>query len=138
MPGQSALLKNEFPRRDSAPKIREKKSHDKNDSTFGVVYVNDLAKTEIEKENPQFPAGAIIVREKNASQESLKPETVIAMIKREKGFSPKTNDWEFFVFNGADLKLQKRETRGDCAKCHLQAEKTDWVFRDYLKNLRPQ
>lgn len=55
------------------------------------------------------------------------------MVKREKGFSRKTGDWEFFTFNGADLKIQKRETKGDCAKCHIQAEKTDWVFRDYLK-----
>jgi hypothetical protein len=63
----------------------------------------------------------------------LLPETVIAMVKREKGFNKKTNDWEFFTFGGADLKMQKRETKGDCAKCHIQAEKTDWVFRDYLK-----
>ena len=101
--------------------------------SFGVVYANDIAKTEIEKENPQFPVGSIIVREKNAAKESTTPETVIAMIKREKGFSKKTGDWEFFTFSGANLKLQKRETKGDCAKCHVQAEKTDWVFRDYYK-----
>lgn len=101
--------------------------------TFGIVYANDLAKAEIEKTNPQFPVGSIIVREKHLSAESETPETVIAMVKREKGFSKKTGDWEFFIFNGADLKMQKRETKGDCAKCHVQAEKTDWVFRDYLK-----
>lgn len=112
---------------------RVKNPHEKNALTFGIVYANDLAKAEIEKENPQFPTGAIIVREKHLSAESITPETVIAMVKREKGFSRKTNDWEFFTFSGADLKMQKRETRGDCAKCHIRAEKTDWVFRDYLK-----
>jgi len=55
------------------------------------------------------------------------------MVKRENGFSRKTNDWEFIVLGGADLKMQKRETKGDCAACHSRAEKTDWVFRDYLK-----
>ena len=101
--------------------------------SFGEVYANDLAKAEIEKENPHFPVGAIIVREKNETATSETPQIVIAMVKREKGFSADTGDWEFFTFNGADLKMQKRETKGDCATCHIQAEKTDWVFRDYLK-----
>lgn len=101
--------------------------------TFGVVYANDLAKLEIEKEKPSFPVGSIIVREKNATATSELPQTVIAMVKREKGFSTETGDWEFFTFDGADLKMQKRETKSDCAKCHVNAEKTDWVFRDYLK-----
>lgn len=101
--------------------------------TFGVVYANDLAKSEIEKETPVFPVGSIIVREKNATMTSETPETIIAMVKREKGFSKKTGDWEFFTFSGADLKMQRRETKSDCSKCHIQAEKTDWVFRSYLK-----
>lgn len=88
---------------------------------------------EIEKENPQFPVGSIIVREKNQAIDSVLPETVIAMVKREKGFSKKTGDWEFLTFNGADLKMQKRETKSDCAKCHSETKKTDWVFRSYLK-----
>lgn len=101
--------------------------------SFGIVYANELAKAEIEKENPQFPVGSIIVREKNLTLTSETPQTVIAMVKREKGFSQDSGDWEFFTFNGADLKMQKRETKGDCATCHIQAVKTDWVFRDYLK-----
>lgn len=100
---------------------------------FGVIYANDLAKMEFDKEKPLFPIGAIIVREKNETETSKMPVSVIAMVKREIGFSPKTGDWEFFTFNGADLNLQKRETKGDCANCHIQAEKTDWVFRDYLR-----
>ncbi len=106
---------------------------DSHNFVFGVVYANDLAEIEIEKENPQFPVGSIIVREKNLAATSETPQTVIAMVKREKGFSKKSGDWEFFTFNGADLKMQKRETKGDCATCHVQAEKTDWVFREYLK-----
>lgn len=101
--------------------------------SFGIVYANDLAKAEFEKEKPDFAVGAIIVREKNAAAASETPETVIAMVKRENGFSPQTGDWEFFVFNGADLKIQKRETKGDCAACHSRAENTGWVFRTYLK-----
>ena len=101
--------------------------------SFGVVYANDLAKGEFEKEKPNFAVGSIIVREKNALASSETPETVIAMVKREKGFSAETGDWEFFVFNGADLKMQQRETKGDCAACHNRADQSDWVFRSYLK-----
>lgn len=128
------------------PKKREKQPENKADSlerlksfsadshkfSFGIVYANDLAKAEFEKENPNFAVGSIIVREKNASAASETPETVIAMVKRESGFSPETGNWEFFVFGGADLKMQKRETKGDCAACHSRAEKTDFVFKTYL------
>ena len=133
MPDQTIFLKNQLPRRESGSKKKEKTSHSEMDSTFGIVYVNDLAKAEIEKEKPNFPVGSIIVREKNATATSETPETVIAMVKRGKGFSRKTGDWEFFTFSGAGLKMQKRETKSDCSKCHKQAEKSDWVFRDYLK-----
>jgi hypothetical protein len=101
--------------------------------TFGFVYANNLAKDEIKKETPIFPVGSIIVREKHLSETSQMPETIIAMVKREKGFSKSTNDWEFFLFEGKDFLLKRRETKGDCAKCHINAEKTDWIFKDYLK-----
>lgn len=101
--------------------------------SFGVVYANDLARKEFSRFIPKFPIGSIIVREKRAKADSESPQIVIAMVKREKGFSKKTNDWEFFTFNGADLKLQKRETKSDCAKCHSQAKETDFVFKTYLK-----
>lgn len=107
--------------------------NDSHNFVFGVVYTNDSAKAEFEKENPQFPVGSIIVREKLTTADATTPEVVIAMVKREKGFSAETGDWEFFVFGGADFKLQKRETKSDCSACHIKAEKTDWVFREYMK-----
>jgi Cytochrome P460 len=100
--------------------------------SYGVVYANEIARAEFEKPNPQFAVGSIIVREKIETPTGTTPQLVIAMVKREKGFSAETGDWEFFVFNGADFKLQKRETKSDCAACHIKAEKTDWVFREYL------
>lgn len=110
-----------------------KNLHEKTAQTFARVFVNSIGQSEAEKENPQFAPGSIIVREKLQFGTDADPELVAVMVKREKGFSPKSGDWEFFVFGGKDLKLQKRETKGDCAKCHIQAQKTDWVFRSYLK-----
>ncbi len=101
--------------------------------TFAVIYANDLAKQVIEKENTYFPVGSIIVREKRETATSETPQSIIAMVKRERGFSKETNDWEFFAFEAKDFQLRKRETTGDCATCHINASKTDWVFLDKIK-----
>ncbi|MEZ5428630.1 MAG: cytochrome P460 family protein [Pyrinomonadaceae bacterium] len=113
---------------------KPKNPHEETGTSYGVVYANDVARSEIEKPNPVFPVGSIIVREKHLSVESETPELVIAMVKREKGFSKKTGDWEFFVLDSTAENLTQRETRGKCAECHSQTKKTDWVFRDFLKS----
>lgn len=100
--------------------------------SFGVVYANNLTKLDIREDKPDFPKGSIIIREKRAKADDETPQIILAMVKHEKGFNRKTNDWEFFKFNGSDLKLQKRETKGDCSKCHSQAKKTDFIFQWYL------
>ncbi len=54
-----------------------------------------------------------------------------AMVKREKGFSPKSNDWEFFVMDvtKGGAKIIQRGIDGivnfegkDCLSCHAQAQ----------------
>ncbi len=136
MPDQTITLKNPIRRTEKPEKRLDDPRQNFQTESFGVVYANDLAKAEIEKQKPRFPVGSIIVREKNAVIDSGTPETVIAMVKREKDFSRKTGDWEFFTFNGADLKMQKRETKSDCAKCHANVKESDWIFRNYLE--KPQ
>lgn len=102
--------------------------------TMGFVYANELARNQIEEPNPRFPAGSIIVRERFDSITATKPSVVIAMVKRERGFSKDTGDWEFLVLNGADLELRSRETTGRCAECHAGARRTDWIFLGRHKN----
>ena len=117
----------------NAFKAKEKARPTESDGfSFGVVYANNLTKIDIREDKPNFPEGSIIIREKRAEADSQTPQVVLAMVKREKGFSRKTDDWEFLKFNGSDLKLQMRETKGDCAKCHFNAKKTDFVFQWYL------
>ncbi|MBK8466312.1 MAG: cytochrome P460 family protein [Chloracidobacterium sp.] len=99
----------------------------------GIVYANALALSEIKKQIPNFPVGSILVRERHDTGTDKTPEAIIAMVKRANGFSDKTNDWEFFVLSKDNLKLQSRETTGSCATCHIRAQKTDWVFLEYLK-----
>jgi len=101
--------------------------------TFTRIYANDMALAEISKDKPVFPAGSMIVREKLLTETAETPELVTVMLKREKGFSRKTSDWEFFVIDGALGKVKLSETTGSCSKCHAQAAETDRVFKTYLK-----
>jgi hypothetical protein len=112
---------------------KNKNPHEIGVQSFARVFANEAALREISKAEPSFAAGSIIVREKLLQESDATPAAVTVMVKREKGFSPKTGDWEFFVLDGALGKVEKRETTGACAKCHTQAEKTDWVFKTYLK-----
>jgi len=121
---------------DRLPEKEEKEpenSHEKGIKTFARVFANELAQAEIYKDAPKFPAGSIIVREKLLNAEDTKPELVTVMVKREKGFSPKTGDWEYLVVEGGLDKIKSREKTGSCSKCHAGAEQTDFVFKTYLK-----
>ena len=102
-------------------------------STFAEIYANTEAQKIIENNLTRFPIGSIIVREKWDVETGGEAQSVIAMVKREPGFSKDTDDWEFFAFAAKDLRLKRRETKGDCAACHAQAKSDDWVFRRHLK-----
>ena len=110
-----------------------KSPHEKNNQTFARIFANELANAEIYKDAPKFAVGSIIVREKLLNADDLKPELVTVMVKREKGFSRKTGDWEYLVVEGDLNKITKRETVSSCSKCHANAANTDFVFKTYLK-----
>src|SRR5215213_2967466 len=106
--------------------------HEKGIKTFARYFANELAEPEIYKDAPKFPTGAIIVREKLLNADAANPELVTVMIKREKGFSRKTGDWEYLVVEGGLNKIKSREKQGSCSKCHAAAANTDFVFKTYL------
>jgi hypothetical protein len=87
-----------------------------------------------EEKTPSFPVGSVIVREKLSSEASDKPEVLTVMVKREKGFNPENNDWEFLVIDGSATKIQQREKTGSCQACHLKQKDNDFVFRSYLSD----
>jgi len=107
--------------------------HEKGQKTYARIFTNELASREIYNEKPVFLAGSMIVREKLLKENDEIPALVTVMLKHEKGFSPKSNDWEFFVLDSTVSKIKKVETKGDCAKCHANARETDMVFKTYLK-----
>ena len=101
--------------------------------TYGVVYANKLAAAVVDKSAKEFPVGSILIRERLDTRTATVPSAVIAMAKRDPGFSKDTGDWEFFMFDGKDMKLLLRQTVGNCATCHTRTRESDWVFLDHLK-----
>jgi len=98
--------------------------------TFGVVYANDIAFADMNATpRVSFRPGAIIVREKLSKPDSTTPQLLAVMIKRETGFNPPANDWEFLVVTGDGTKIRKRVKKGACFGCH-QSQK-DLVYGDY-------
>ena len=99
-------------------------------NTFGVAYANDIANRTMSGKDPgKFSAGSILVREKLLTPTAASPAVLVVMIKREKGFNPKANDWEFLTVRGDLKKIEKREKEGNCLGCHASAARNDFVFR---------
>ena len=118
----------------SAKKDDEKKNHEGGSNTFGVVYLNSLAREAMNAQPAiQFPRGSIIVREKLAKADDVQPELLTVMIKRASGFNPKANDWEFLMINGAVTKIRERQKNGECLNCHVSQKQSDFVFPPPVK-----
>ena len=86
----------------------------------------------MEKRNPSFPVGSVIIKEKLPEKSSQTPELLTVMIKHEKGFNPATGDWEFMVVDGSGTKVTSRGKLENCQGCHLAKPRTDYIFRSYL------
>ena len=110
-------------------KNEDKKTHDGGGNSFGVVYVNSLAREAVVAEpRIQFPRGSIIVREKLAQADDTQPQHLTVMIKRARGFNPAANDWEFLAVDGALTKIQERQKKGSCLDCHASQKARDFVY----------
>lgn len=114
------------------PPSYPKENKDAHATSYGVVYANDAAREDLTAKSPQpYRPGAIIVREKLSKPDSQTPELLAVMIKREKGFNPPANDWEFLTTNGAATKIKHREKVGACLECHASQRARDFVYKDY-------
>lgn len=111
----------------STKRNEDKKTHEGN--SFGVVYVNSLAREAVTAEpSIQFPRGAIIVREKLSKADDTQPQLLSVMIKRARGFNPAANDWEFLMVDGAMTKVWERQKKGSCLECHATQKTRDFVY----------
>ena len=115
-------------------KSRKSESHENVFAFYGVVYVNDVGrKGLLNRDKSQLPVGTVIVREKLAHENAEKPELLVVMVKRERGFNKKANDWEFLMIDGSVNNIIRREKTGGCRNCHKEQKNNDFVFRTYLQ-----
>jgi hypothetical protein len=115
------------------PTIGRQRTDSPHKDKFIVVFVNQSgSQAMMEQLQPKFPQGSVIVKEKLSSAESASPELLTAMVKREKGFNPAGNDWEFFVLSGDAKTLQAQGRLDSCLACHTAKRGNDFVFRNYL------
>lgn len=104
-------------------------THEDGSNSYGVVYVNSLARELVKADPPiPFPTGSIIVREKLAKAGDTQPLLLTVMIRRARGFNPNANDWEFLAVNGAMNKILERQKKGACVDCHASQQQRDFVY----------
>ena len=97
------------------------------------VFVNPVGREAMmSKQTPKFPVGSMIVKEKHGSVESMMPEVLTVMIKREAGYNPESGDWEYLVLDGAASRIVERGKLTRCSSCHDAYERSDFVTRTYL------
>ncbi len=114
-------------------KRKNSAGHEEIFASYGVVYVNEFARHALmEQKKPQFPVGSIIVREKLLQPTDAAPQLLVVMVKRERGFNRKANDWEFLMLDGSVSRITRREKTGSCRDCHKHEKENDFVFRSYL------
>ena len=103
------------------------------------VFMNDSAAAAFRNSAKAYPVGALIVKEKQASQSPddtpdespAKPFAVAGMIKRKAGYDPSHGDWEYFYIEGAGR--LERGRLASCIDCHHKAARSDYVFGDWLQ-----
>lgn len=113
--------------------VARQKNEGPHSDKFIVVYVNKSGqKGMMEELHPRFPQGSVIVKEKLSAEDSASPELLTAMRKREAGFNPAGNDWEFMVLSGDAKTIQEQGKLENCLTCHRARRGNDFVFRNYL------
>ena len=114
----------------AAPSQRVENPHS---HKFITVYVNEIGSHSMMKEKtPHFPVGSVIVKEKLTKADSVTPELLTVMVKRQAGYDAANGDWEFMVLDGKAEKVQASGKLTNCQACHLQEKATDYVSRRYL------
>ena len=97
------------------------------------VFVNPVGREQMmTRQEPKFPVGSMIIKEKLGKPDSTTPELLTGMIKREPGYDPNNGDWEYLVLNGSASTIVERGKLTRCSSCHSSYKRTDFVTRTYL------
>ena len=99
-----------------------------------MIYMNELAAAAFLAKSNSFPAGAVIVKEKQmrgdaAGNGRTGSGGVGGMIKRPAGYDPEYGDWEYFYFDDV-TKIESGKITS-CVQCHSSAKAKDYVFGNW-------
>jgi alpha-glucuronidase len=96
---------------------------------YTQVYVSDQgAATIIQDRERTFPVGSMIVKEKLINADDTTPVALGIMIKREAGFNPAGDDWEYAYWEQAGGVTRGTAQLEHCQACHIQEAAMDSVF----------
>ena len=95
-----------------------------------LVYGSDAAVLPVFDPWGKFSEGSLLLKEK-LGREDGKTQLFTGMLKREAGYFPECGDWEFFVANAEGTKVIERGKLANCATCHEEYEKGDYVTKVY-------
>lgn len=95
-----------------------------------LVYGNESAALPVFDPWGKFPEGSLLLKEKLGRKDG-KTQLFTGMFKREKGYFPETGDWEFFVADAKAEKIVERGKLANCASCHDDYQKGDYVTKVY-------
>jgi hypothetical protein len=94
------------------------------------LYTNEPAALPMFDPWGKFPVASLLLKE-ILTPES-KPACFTGMWKREAGYFPEMNDWEFFTVDGAASKIIERGKLPRCASCHQDFKNGDYVSKEYI------
>ena len=96
--------------------------------------VNPAGEAAVRDGRLPVPVGTTVVKVKAWPEEFGHSEWFAAMVKREAGYDPDNGDWEYLTARQETGRWTTERGRlTECASCHRQAARTDFLFRGYLK-----
>lgn len=100
------------------------------------VLVNATGRKAMETGQGEYPVGSLILKQKFFDALGKRTDFYTGMRKREPGYNPTLNDWEFFTLNATGKKITSQGKLKSCMDCHRPYVATDYVTRAYLWPLR--
>ena len=105
--------------------------HNPHEKKYAHVFISQQGAPLMRIQNPLFPRGTIILKEKFEDADGMHTELFTGMIKRESGYNPDCGDWEFFALPADAKTISLRGKLQSCVVCHVEYKDTDYVTRAY-------
>ena len=97
---------------------------------FINVYVSEAGREAyLKQKETAFAEGTVIVKEKLGKKGAKDAIELGVLVKREKGYAPKSGDWQYIFVDAKGVVTDQQNKLENCAACHRLREKNDYVFR---------